>query len=235
MFIPLWNGKAAGMTDTPPPTERRSWQFSLPDAVVLCVLIPTVAVELCLIASDQGWLGIPRLRSLAYQYGAFWAGLLDNWRPNYQGQPVAMFVTYSFLHADLKHLLGNMVTLVFLAGLVMPWLGRRGFLLLYAVSAIGGAIAFALIGGITVPMVGASGALFGLAGAWKWDDWQNRRETGRSLLPVFRDLLLLVALNVLIWWLQNGALAWEAHLGGFVSGWLLAPHVARRRAEPADP
>ena len=71
-------------------------------------------------------------------------------------------------------------------------------------------------------MVGASGALFGLAGAilaWEYVDRFTFRE---RLWPVARAAILLVALNVLLYFAMDRLLAWEAHLGGFVTGWIAA-------------
>ena len=71
-------------------------------------------------------------------------------------------------------------------------------------------------------MVGASGGLFGLAGAilaWEYVDRFVLRE---ALWPVARAVLLLVALNVLLYYAMDRLLAWEAHLGGFIAGWIMA-------------
>ncbi len=46
--------------------------------------------------SDTGLILPERLRSLFYYYGAFWPGLLDNWKPNYAAQPYFMFITHVF-------------------------------------------------------------------------------------------------------------------------------------------
>lgn len=184
-------------------------------------------VELILVTADYGLIGTPRWRGLAYQNGAFWPGLLYNWRPNYAGQPALMFFTYAFLHSGLGHLFGNMVTLFFLGRIAQDRVGQGGMVALYAVSAIGGAAAFALLSSSPQPMVGASGALFGLAGAWQYWEWVDRRRTGRRPWVVARTVLGLVLLNVLLWLWMSGGLAWETHLGGFIAGWIGAMGLAR--------
>jgi len=200
---------------TEPPDPSPLW---LPVPLLLVFLgLPTL-IELVLIAGDLGLIGVPRLRQTAYQYGAFWSGLLGNWRPNYAVQPELMFVTYSFLHASFWHLAGNMVALFILMQLNAPSLRGWTFAWLYMLSAVGGALGFALLGPELRPMVGSSGALFGLAGAWRWQEWMNE-PTGRDRARVIaRDVALLSALNAIMWLGQDGALAWEAHLGGFVAG-----------------
>ncbi len=223
--------------DRPFPTPPRPGSPGSPEtpevpgmrlSLVLWVLIAlSVGIELVLIAADYGLIGTPRWRGLAYQNGAFWAGLLYNWRPNYAVQPELMFVTYAFLHTGFGHLAGNMVTLYFLGTIVQDRVGQRGLMALYAISAIGGAVAFAALSSSPQPMVGASGALFGLAGAWQYWDWIDRRRTGWRSWPVLRIVLGLVLLNGLLWLWKDGLLAWETHLGGFIAGWLGA--VALRR------
>lgn len=177
-----------------------------------------VAVEALLLAADAQLIGSPRWRGLAYQYGGFWAGLLGDWRPNYAAQPVVMFATYALLHGGLGHLVGNMVTLYALGRQLRGAIGQGGVALVYGVSALGGALAFAALNTSPNPMVGASGALFGMAGALVLRDGKRRRLAGEPLWPVLRVVVLLVALNVILWLWMDGRLAWEAHLGGFVSG-----------------
>ena len=184
-------------------------------------------VELVLLAADYGLIGTPRWRGLAYQNGAFWSGLLYNWRPNYTGQPRLMFFTYAFFHSGFGHLVGNMLTLFFLGSIVQDRVGQGWLAVLYAISAMGGAVAFALLNSSPQPMVGASGALFGLAGAWQYWDWVDRRRAGRRPWVVWRTVLGLVLLNVMLWMWMAGGLAWETHLGGFVSGWVGATALTR--------
>lgn len=185
-------------------------------------------VELVLQAGDFGAFGIPRFRQAIYEYGGFWPGLLGNWRPNFPLQPWAMFLTYAFLHSGFFHLLVNMIMLVSLGPPVQERVGAYKFVLLYAVSALGGAVSFALLSDSYRPMVGASGALFGLTGAllaWEYIDRFTLRE---RLWPVLRAILFLAVLNVVLYFAMNRLLAWEAHLGGFVAGWIAAMLVDPR-------
>lgn len=177
-----------------------------------------------LLAADL--IGQGNLRNIAFAYGAFWNGLLHaGWEPIYPIQPQTMFLTYALLHGGMLHLVGNMIAVLALGGIVVARIGQQGFLLLYALTAIGGAAGFALLSSGTAPMVGASGAVFGLIGAWKFWEWQMRRHFGASLGPVWRSLAGLAGLNVLLWLLLSGFLAWEAHLGGFVTGVIFAAAV----------
>lgn len=194
------------------------WQMLKVPSVWILVLICS-AVELTLEAADAGWIGSQLWRGLTYQYAAFWEGLLHNWRPNYAAQPLTMFLSYAFLHADFAHFSGNMLALLFLARLVLERTGQGGFLFIYGLSAIGGALIFVLLAQTPAPMVGASGALFGLAGAWQYWERRDLRRAGLSLKPVWRTFAGLILLNGILWVMNDGALAWQTHLGGFVFGW----------------
>ncbi|WP_116599848.1 MULTISPECIES: rhomboid family intramembrane serine protease [Primorskyibacter] len=184
--------------------------------IVLCC-----GVEATLQIAD--WLDLgPRLRATAYENGGFWAGLLRNWQANYAAQPYTMFLTHGFLHGGLIHLAVNMVTLWSLGREVIARVGNWGCALLYFGAMIGGGAGFAALATGPAPMVGASGALFGLAGgllAWAYVDRYTLQET---LWPVLRAAAMLATLNLVLWWAMDGQLAWQTHLGGFVIGWVLA-------------
>lgn len=191
-------------------------------AILIALIALCVGIEAVLTLSDRGVIADGRLRQMAYDYGGFWPGLLGNWRPNYPLQPWAMFLTYGFLHGGPAHLGVNMITLWSLGRLVLLRVGTGGFGLLYLAALMGGAGGFALLAPGLRPMVGASGALFGLIGgllAWAYVDRFTFRE---GLWPVLRAVLFLIALNLVLWWAMNGQLAWETHLGGFISGWIAA-------------
>lgn len=213
--------------NVPDPIDKKSIIGRLPLAVAGLILA-CVCVELVLYLADHKIIGTTRWRSLTYQYGAFWAGLLHNWRPNYAVQPATMFVTYSFLHSGIMHLLGNMLALAWLGAFACARIGQVRFILLYFLAAIFGGLFFGVITSNGQPMVGASGALFGLAGAWQFWTWQDKRSVGEPVRPVIVMVLVLVALNIVMWLSTQGQLAWETHLGGFVTGWIYALFLQRR-------
>lgn len=194
----------------------------------LCILI-----ELGLQLGDLGLFDIPRFRAQVYEYAGFWPGLLVNWRPNYPFQTSLMFLTYGFLHAGLWHLTLNMITLWSLSGAVSARVGSVKFLTIYALSILGGGAGYAIFADTFRPMVGASGALFGLAGAILAWEYVDRFLLRKGLWPVARAALLLAGLNVALYYAMGGVLAWEAHLGGFVAGWVAALLVdPRARPDP---
>lgn len=212
------------------PPHRGGASALLVGIIGLCILI-----EAILLGADWGLWGSPHWRSLFYGYGAFWAGLLHGWRPNYALQPVAMFFTYAFLHGGPGHLIGNMLVLAPLGRMATERLGTRGFGGLYLAAMLGGGAGFGLLATSPAPMVGASGAIFGLAGAWVVWGWQDRRGAGLrgwvAFAPALWAALGLVAMNVVMWVLLSGQLAWETHLGGGLAGAAAAliPGKAHRR------
>lgn len=189
---------------------------------LLALIAVCAVVELVLQGADWQLWGQPQWRALAYQNAGFWNGLLSDWRPNYVVQPYLMFITYGFLHAGFTHLVVNMFTLSGLGTLVIDRIGPGRFLLLYLWSIAGGAFGFAALGHSVQPMVGASGALFGLAGALVAWDYLDRYDADEQLWPVLRLIVFLFLLNLIMWWAMNGRLAWETHLGGFLAGWIFA-------------
>lgn len=191
-----------------------------------------VAAEATMQLGDAGFVPVPRFRSLIYEYGGFWPGLLGNWRPNYPFQSGAMFLTHAFLHAGFWHLALNMVTLWSLSGPVLKRVGQMKFTVLYVLSILGGGFGYALLSDTFRPMVGASGALFGLAGAILAWDYVDRFALRRGVWPVARAALLLVLLNAALYVAMGGVLAWQTHLGGFIAGWIAALLVDPRSRAP---
>jgi membrane associated rhomboid family serine protease len=178
--------------------------------------------ELVLLGADWGLWGSARWRPLAYTQGAFWAGLLYGWTPNFALQPVTMFFSYAWLHAGPGHLAGNLAALFWLGPQVVARRGTGGFLLIWLFAVLGGALAFGLLTTSPAPMVGASGALFGLAAEVVVAEVRRVRRWSTQLLRGLGLVVLLLALNAAVWLLQGGQLAWETHLGGFLAGLALA-------------
>lgn len=134
------------------------------------------------------------------------------------------------LHASITHILFNMWALWVLGPQIERGVGTFPFIGVYlAAAGMGGAFAY-LMGDPTDIAVGASGAIFGLFGIWF--NWAvRRRDTayGRALLRQIGFLLLLNAALPLI----IGNIAWEAHLGGLVAGFVIGELWSRvRRPDP---
>jgi len=208
------------------------WLYhSSPAPVALIALAVLVALpELVLILADIGLVGSARWRPLAWLYGGLWAGLLQGWRTNFPGQLVTMFATHAFLHAGPGHMIGNLGALLAVGPPVLARFGTRGFLAVYAAAILGGGVTFGLLSASPAPMVGASGAIFGLVGAWTWMQGADHGRAGAGPGVVAARMLGITAglalLNLVMWLLAEGVLAWETHLGGYLAGLGLAALLA---------
>jgi membrane associated rhomboid family serine protease len=205
---------------------RSTWATGL----LVGFILACIAVELVLQLADRGVVGPRDLRADVYAWGAFWPPLLRGWQPNYALQPWTMFASYAFLHGGLGHLAVNMITLWSLGQAVAEQAGARGLVGLFVAGTLGGAVAQALLSVAPNPMVGASGGLFGLVAGLLWLKVLDLRRRRASLRPALGIVLLLVGINLAMWWALDGRVAWQAHLGGFVAG--LALMVGRHGWRP---
>lgn len=136
------------------------------------------------------------------------------------------------VHADgFTHILFNMWALWVLGPQIERGVGSWPFVVLYLASAGAGGAFMYVLGGLDAPFaVGASGAIFGLFGVWL--NWAVRRRNtaqGRFLLRQIGFLLLLnAALPFII-----TSIAWEAHLGGLIAGFVIGELWSRARNENA--
>jgi len=126
-------------------------------------------------------------------------------------------VTAAFLHAGLLHLALNMFALASLGPVLESALGRSRFLTLYVLSALGGSTLSFLLSEPNTVGVGASGAIFGLFGAFY--------VVARRLGGETRSILTLLAINLVITFTVP-FIDWRAHLGGLVVGSLVAAAFA---------
>jgi membrane associated rhomboid family serine protease len=129
-------------------------------------------------------------------------------------------LTSAFLHANLMHILFNMWALWIFGPDLERRVGSVPFAALYVSSALAGAAAFFILAGPDAsPAIGASGAIFGLFGAWTAKALHQRHTlAGRASL---NQLLLLLGINAALPLLIPN-IAWQAHLGGLVAGFGIA-------------
>lgn len=126
-------------------------------------------------------------------------------------------LTSAFLHGGIVHLLLNMYALYLFGPQLEAALGRLRFIVLYVVSALGGsALSYAFASPVQ-PSLGASGAVFGLLGAYL----VINRRLGRDNTGV----LMLLAINLAYGFLVPN-IDWRAHVGGLVTGGLVAAVIA---------
>ncbi|WP_173931542.1 rhomboid family intramembrane serine protease [Chelativorans sp. Marseille-P2723] len=148
-------------------------------------------------------------------------------------------ITYSFLHGSVAHLAVNMIWLAAFGSPLAMRIGILRFLLFWVATSLAAAFLHFLLHPFdAAPLVGASGAVSGMMGAaarfgFKIDRSHDRPAFGGEALPlsqVFRSRMAVTFLSV--WFVVNLAvglasgtggtprIAWEAHIGGFLVGFL---------------
>lgn len=131
-------------------------------------------------------------------------------------------LTSAFLHYGITHLLFNMWALYVVGPPLEMWLGRLRFGALYILSALGGSVLVYLLSSLGAQTAGASGAVFGLFGA--------SFVVGKRLNLDTRWVVGLIAINLaftfVIPLLGGQNISWQGHIGGLVTGTLVAAAYA---------
>jgi membrane associated rhomboid family serine protease len=144
--------------------------------------------------------------------------------------------TSMFMHGSIIHLLGNMLFLWIFGNNVEEYLGRVNFIIFYLVCGLSAAFTQIFFNpNSTIPMVGASGAIAGVLGAYLLL-YPRARVTTVIIFGFFIRLIKIPAVVVLSFWIiyqflygisslavktGEGGVAWFAHIGGFIGGIIL--------------
>ena len=131
-------------------------------------------------------------------------------------------LTAGFVHDPngVTHILLNSYAIWIFGRQLEPMLGRARFLFLYLISIVGGSVAVLWLTDPGQPVVGASGALFGLMGAY----FVILKTLGGNQTQI----LILIAVNFGLGFIVPG-ISWEGHLGGLVTGVVVSNVYARTR------
>ncbi|MGI9482408.1 MAG: rhomboid family intramembrane serine protease [Hyphomicrobiales bacterium] len=182
-----------------------------------------------------------------YAYGVIPAVLFDTHElgPHLSRVPGELtLLTYQFFHGDWMHLIANMAFLWVFGDNVEDSLGHFRFLVFYILSGIAAGLTFALMApASTVPLIGASGAVAGVLAAYmllhpKQQVWVLLFMRIPVPLPALWAIVAWIGFQVFSLFTQDNnaavAVAWWAHIGGFVAGLvllvILAPSSLRRNA-----
>jgi membrane associated rhomboid family serine protease len=150
------------------------------------------------------------------------------------------FVSYMFVHANLLHLLGNMLMLFVFGTAVESRMGSRNFLMYYFFCGVGAAVFSLLLAGV-MPVgafVGASGAVLGVAVAFAYF-WPDAELIIFPLPIPIKARTLVIGLVVLdfiasrLW--PNDGIAHIAHIGGALFGYLFFRVQYLSRRSPTQP
>lgn len=165
-------------------------------------------------------------------------------------------LTHAFLHGGWAHLIGNMIFLAVFGDNIEDRMGHGRFLVFYLLAAVVAGLSHAAaVADSPLPLVGASGAISALLGAYL--RFYPQRQVQAIVLPLLAPWLVMRMLwrapSFFLWslpawvylgyWgllqvfegftagpLEDGGVAWWAHIGGFVFGVLIAPLFAKRQA-----
>ncbi len=138
-------------------------------------------------------------------------------------------LTYMFLHANVTHILFNMLGLYFFGPRLEQRIGSRAFIFLYLVSGLSGA-ALSYVFAFNAAIIGASAAVFGVLYGFA-HYWPEDRIYLWFVLPVPARLLILglVAISLFSGFTgSGGGIAHFAHLGGFAGGFIYLKLRERR-------
>lgn len=152
--------------------------------------------------------------------------------------PWMTVITSMFLHGGILHIAGNMVYLWVFGNNIEDAMGHVRFAIFYLLCGAAAAVTQAFVEpNSAIPMVGASGAVSGVLGAYL-----VLHPHARVVVLLFYGLVTtftLPAMAVLGWWIAvqminvlitepgQGGVAWYAHIGGFVAGMVLVPFFRR--------
>jgi len=171
---------------------------------VLCILVFIAEVATGLLSNGGG--------GAVYQQLAFAPRLVEvqPWR----------IVTTLFTHQSLLHIAFNLFSLFILGRQLEPMIGRIRFISLFLLSGVGGSVAVILLQPNSI-VVGASGAIFGLFGAY----FIIARHLGANATQI----IIVIAINLGIGFIVPG-IAWQAHVGGLIVGALVGLVYVRTRS-----
>ncbi len=221
-------------TPPAPSDRRREPMFNMP-AVIVALGLVCVAVHLLrvyVLTPDQDFELLVRAAFVPIRYSGAYD--LDIWA-------FTSPMTYAFLHGNFPHLILNMVWFVAFGSPLANRIGAVRFVLFWIATALGAvALHYIVHPDGQAPLVGASGAISGMMGAAArygfFIDRSTRSgvfagpllpvATAPTLRPVITFLAVWFAINIvtgLVGFVPNmedASIAWEAHIGGFLAGFL---------------
>ena len=214
------------MQNTPIRNKREPFFNNVPPGVLILGGV-IGGIELFLQIFGLEW------RSAAFLFLAFFP--LDFGAPYKElffAQNFVMFFSYSFLHGNFFHMIINVVIFFALGKQIEEQLGAVNLILIFISTSIAGAAAYQILSsGSSVPMVGASGGVFGFFGFIKGKELIYRIRHNLTILPFLNLIFGLIILHIILVLLYPTIIpfqiGWQGHLGGFVSGLILASLIRK--------
>ena len=219
MFIPIRDDA---------PTVRKPY---------LTVTLIAVNILIFLVSYAQGYEGF---RVITYQFGFIPIELTQSIEltPQIPASPYFTIFSSMFMHGGWLHLIGNMLFLWLFGNNIEDYFGPVKFILFYLGAGVAAVALFTLFGPSShIPLVGASGAIAGLMGAYMIV--HPRAKITVLIIYFFIQFVHLPAKVVIgIWFAiqlfmsftgtsSGGGVAYLAHVGGFVFGWILLKLIVK--------
>jgi membrane associated rhomboid family serine protease len=209
----------------PPPPPRRTRRFAgLSDALslnpVLVLIVINFVFYIATVVTTKGTYPFGDYHYITTDKFTYYMGLI----PYYFTSRPWTLITAMFIHEGFWHLFGNMVTLFFFGTFLFRLVGNNWFLLLYLIGGIVGNALYVGIGQSLSLVVGASGAVYAVAGALVV---MMPKLPVRLYFIVPMPLWVVVLVFFVIWSFIPG-IAWQAHLGGLVVGLIFGWFFRRR-------
>ncbi|MHC0052413.1 rhomboid family intramembrane serine protease [Actibacterium sp. D379-3] len=195
--------------------------------VVWLLALPIAAVELILSAGARGLIGGPA--ALGWRTGAiedygFFNVLFD--RMLATGDVTAggllRLLSYAFINYSFTQTIFVIVFILALGKMVGEVFSTAAVVLIFAVSAIAGAVAYGLILNDPHPLVGGYPAVYGLIGAFTFLLWVNLAARGDNQYRAFMLIGFLLGIQLLFRVLFGGSNDWLADVAGFATGFVLS-------------
>jgi len=148
--------------------------------------------------------------------------------------------TSMFVHAGFLHILGNMLVFFFIGAAFEQRIGPKKFLFIYLVTGVLGALTFSVANlGSLIPLVGASGAIFGVLGAFAYsyprDEVVMPVPIGIMIIMrikvIYATIIFAVVETVIVFLSVQDNTAHLAHFGGLVSGVIFAALLVGKQGE----
>ena len=158
--------------------------------------------------------------------------------PEFFPQIYTLF-TSMFIHAGFAHIFGNMIIFFFIGLPFEQRVGWRKFLIIYLITGICGSLTHSILNlGSATPLIGASGAIFGIMGAFAFAYPHDKivMPIGIGIMfltriKVIYAVIFFAALETFIVWLDVpfDTTAHFAHLGGLLSGFIIAAFILKNK------
>lgn len=195
--------------------------------VVIALFLVIVGLEVAFNLGARGLIGGPQ--AVGWRLGtlerfAFSAEIFEWMRESgrWPLEHVMRFVSYPFVHASFTHALFAGVMLLALGKMVGEVMGSLAVLLLFFVSAAGGALVYALLVGSSTPLIGAYPAVYGLIGGFTYLLWLRLGQLGEKQVRAFTLIGFLLAIQLIFGLLFGANAEWVADLAGFVIGFAMS-------------